>query len=42
MKSCDTCINRNTCAKDIGFIFDGCNVDYEPDPNANTKEEAVQ
>lgn len=38
MKSCDTCFNRSTCTKDIGFIFGGCNVDYEPDQQADKKK----
>lgn len=30
IKSCDTCAKRDTCKKDIGFMYNHCNTDYEP------------
>ena len=29
--NCETCAKRDSCKKDIGFMFGFCNTDYEPD-----------
>lgn len=28
--NCDTCAKKETCTKDIGFIWGFCNTDYKP------------
>ena len=29
VKSCETCVNRETCTKTIGNMFGYCNIDYK-------------
>lgn len=31
MKSCEYCIKKETCTRDTGFMFGGCNVDFKAD-----------
>lgn len=31
MKSCEYCIAQETCTRNTGIIFGGCNVDFDPD-----------
>ena len=36
--NCESCAKRETCKKDIGFIFGFCNADYEPKHREEAKE----